>query len=125
MKKYLIWILLSIGLLFSAINAQAYSLTTAQQFLITCQQPKNMNVCRAYISGVIDDIFANYSINDHHNSRVFTKNMQNLDAEKIRIALLKWANENPQEIKNKSAASMINQFLYSIYVKPTALPCGG
>lgn len=125
MKKHLIWILVSLSLLFSAMNAQAYSPATAEQFLVTCHQANNMDGCRAYISGVIDDIFANYSMNDHHNLRAFTKNMQNLDAEKIRIALLKWANKNPQEIKNKSAASMINQFLYSIYVKPTALPCGG
>ena len=125
MKKYLVLVFLSFGLLFSAINAQAYNPTTAKQFLITCQQPNNMDACRAYISGVIDDILANYSMNNHHNLRAFTKNIQQWDAEKLRIALLKWAKKNTQEIQNKSAASMINQFLYSVYLKPSASPCGG
>lgn len=124
MKKYFICILAGIGLLFSVINVQAYSYTTAKQFLITCQQPNNMDVCRAYISGVIDDILANYSMSDRHNLRVFTKNIQQWNAEKLRIALLKWAKGDTQEIKNKSAADMINQFLYSVYVKPSASSCG-
>jgi hypothetical protein len=124
MRKYLTWIFLGVALLFSTINVQAYTPTTAQQFLITCRQPGNMGVCRAYISGIIDDIFAFYAINDHHNLRAFTKNMQNLDAEKIRIALLKWAKDNEQEIKNRSAADMINRFLYSVYIKPSTLLCG-
>lgn len=123
MKKYFICVLAGIGLLFSMINVQAYNYTLAQDFLVTCSQPKNINVCRAYISGVIDDIFAYYAINDHHNLLVFTRNMRQWNAEKIRVELLKWAKENPQEIKNKSAADMINRFLYSIYLKPSALPC--
>jgi hypothetical protein len=113
------------GLLFSAMNAQAYTPATAQQFLITCQQPNNMSVCRAYISGIVDDIFVYYAINDRNYFRTFTKNMQQWNAEKLRVALLKWAKNNEQEVKNKSAADMINQFLYSIYLKPSASPCRG
>lgn len=121
MKRFLLFL----GLLFFIVNAQAYNRTMAQDFLVACKKPKNMDVCRAYISGVVDDIFSYYSINDHHNLRVFTKNMQQWNAEKIRAALLQWAKGNKQEINNKSAADMVNQFLYSVYVKPSASPCGG
>ena len=63
-------------------------------------------------------------MSNHHNLRVFTKNMRSWDAEKIRLGLLKWAKQNQSMIKDKSAATVINQYLYSAYVKPSSTPCG-
>lgn len=123
MKKYLL--LLCFGLLFSVGSAQAYNHVMAQDFLVTCRQADSIDVCRAYISGVIDDIFAFYTINSHQYLRAFTKNIRNWDAEKIRVAMLNWSKANARQIKNKTAAEMIDQFLYSAYIKPTASACGG
>jgi hypothetical protein len=118
MKK-IKWILFGLVLLLPVVNAQSYKHTSAQRFLEVCQQPKTMNVCHAYISGVIDEIFASYYLFNHHEFRVFTKNMLNWDEEKIRLGLLKWANKNQKIVQNVNAAVMINQYLYSMYVKPS------
>ena len=119
MKK-LRCILFGFVLLLPVVNAQPYQHTSAQRLLALCKQPNNMDVCRAYISGVIDDIFADYYLSDHHNLRVFTKNMHYWDEEKIRVGLLKWAQKNQKMAQNENAATMINQYLYSMYVKPTS-----
>lgn len=120
MNKFFTWILFGLVLLLPAVNAQPYKHTSAQRLLVVCKQPDNMDVCRAYISGVLDEIFANYYLFDHHNLRVFTKNMYNWDEEKIRVGLLKWADKNQKMTQNANAAAMIDQYLYSIYVKPSA-----
>ncbi|MGD9153175.1 MAG: hypothetical protein PVG30_05935 [Gammaproteobacteria bacterium] len=119
MKK-IKWILFGLILLLPVVNAQPYQHTSAQRFLEICKQPNNMDVCRAYISGVLDGIFANYYLFDHHNLRVFTKNMRYWDEEKIRLGLLKWVDKNQKIAQSTNAAIMINQYLYSIYVKPSA-----
>jgi len=124
MKKFK-WIFFGLILFLSVVNANPYQHTSAQRLLAACRQVNNMDVCRAYISGVLDDTFADYYLYNHHNLHVFTKNMRNWDEEKIRIGLLKWALSNKKMAQNENAATMINQYLYSIYVKPAPSPCGG
>ncbi len=123
MKQFSKWIFLGFLLMLPIMSAQAYQYVSAQQFLTMCKRPAKMNVCRAYISGVIDDVFAYYSLNDHQDLRVFTKNMRRWDAEKLRVSLLKWVVQNPKMANDKNAANMINQFLYSTYIKPSVSPC--
>lgn len=125
MNKFFIWILFGLILLLPVVNAQPYQHISAQRLLRGCKQPNNMNVCRAYISGVIDDIFVDYYLYNHQNLRIFKKNMQHWDAEKIRVGLLKWASNNQKIAQSENAATMVNQYLYSIYVKPAPSPCGG
>jgi len=123
MIKFSKWIFLGFLLMLPIMSAQAYQYVSAQRFLTMCKQPAKMNVCRAYISGVIDDTFSYYSFNNHHDLRVFAKNMRSWDAEKLRVSLLKWVVQNPKMANDKNAANMINQFLYSMYIKPSVSPC--